>query len=44
MKFWKLTLVAALVLVAVFALASCGCEHVYDEAITTSPTYLYGRG
>lgn len=38
MKFWKLTLVAALVLVAAFALASCGCEHVYDEAITTRPT------
>ena len=38
MKLWKLTLVAALVLVAVLALASCGCEHVYDEAITIKPT------
>lgn len=28
----------ALVLVVVLALASCGCEHIYDEAITTQPT------
>ena len=38
MKFWRLMLVAAMALVVVLALASCGCEHVYDEAITTKPT------
>ena len=41
MKLWKLALLAALVLVAVLALASCGkCEHAYDEAITTKPTCI----
>lgn len=39
MKILKLMLAMALVFVTVFALASCGgCEHTYDEAITTKPT------
>ena len=38
MKLWKLMLVAAMALVVVLALASCGCEHVYEEAITVAPT------
>lgn len=40
MKLWKMFLVTALVLVAVLALASCGCEHVYEEADTQEPTCI----
>ena len=38
MKLWKLMLTVALVAVVVLALASCGCEHTYDEALTKAPT------
>lgn len=38
MKFWKLILVASVIFAAVFALASCGCEHIYNEAVTIEPT------
>ena len=38
MKIWKLMLSVAMVAVVLLALASCGCEHVYDEAISNAPT------
>lgn len=38
MKIWKLMLTVALVVVAVLVLASCGCEHTYDEALSKAPT------
>ncbi len=38
MKLWKYMLFAALLLVAVLSLASCGCDHVYGEMLTRRPT------
>lgn len=40
MRFWKWMLWAVVLLVTLSALASCGCEHIYEESITVRPVCL----